>query len=604
MKAIIILSILSTAACLSETTPIVYTNLAKAHVSYTEFKLIHHVDIDPVYQMATTINTLMDKAANLCAKFETDICSTEMEFMQRNIREIELELNQIDAYGKRIRAKRGFCDTCGWLMNKVYGVMDAYTAEEYAEKINQLQNETITQHDLMLNQMRLTETSLNMDKQFIEKLDNRTRDTIKDLSKMAHRLDDDEIRTEFIQIMQLIEQMVQERRGMVTRVKTALQEATSGKIPDLIPLTQLEEDVHHIHDGISADYALPIDFMDQPAINIFAYARLRAIKRGHRILIEINIPVTMRTKFNLWKATPIPFRINNYTMIVRPQTTFFLLDEHETQYIALRERDLLTEVTVSDREIIYRPTAVISLEKENICEWRAYAAKTTSEIIQACKTSQIPTANYIIEINENDVYFLSIATPMTITETCGDGVTSRKTLVSDEMWKMKANCSIRTSQFIIQAKNTYTIDVNQLVVPSLWNETMSDEELQTISKLTLTQINITEPVLITEFQQLDQLIDQAREQARKADYELKFENIQAESTASSWFASIVTSTPILAIMAVFGIYMACKLGTVALGTGKKENIPITIIQATDGDAHVMKEMAGCTPGPSKKQILI
>lgn len=111
-----------------------------------------------------------------------ETCEARLD-QARTLLELDSEdLQRIEVYVRIHRYKRGGCNTCGWLLSKMTGVMDAYTAQEYTEKINQLQNESISQHELMKSQSRLSEVTLKTGASIIKALDNRTLAMMKSLN--------------------------------------------------------------------------------------------------------------------------------------------------------------------------------------------------------------------------------------------------------------------------------------------------------------------------------------------------------------------------------------------------------------------------------------
>lgn len=186
----------------------------------------------------------------------------------------------------------------------------------------------------------------------------------------------------------------------------------------MITLEQLEVDIMEIYKSLPVEQTLPVDVAKEPIISIFGIATTKATKYGRKILIEITIPISMRTPFNMYKATPIPFKINKHTFMIRPRSTHFLISEDESKYIPITPTEIRLAIKKGQGEVVYRPTAMVASEKEGICEWKAFREEGQTEILEACELAQIPTANYIIEVSENEAYFAAIETPMTIITTC------------------------------------------------------------------------------------------------------------------------------------------------------------------------------------------
>lgn len=190
----------------------------------------------------------------------------------------------------------------------------------------------------MKNQVRLSEATLEINQNISQKLDERSRRTIEDLRRLEDELAHNEIREYFQGITQLINGMIERQQRAVNKIKAVLRESATGAIPEMIPLSLVEQDIQQIQETLPTENALPTYINNEPASKILMYAKIsRTSKYDEKLLIEVTIPIVARMKFNLFKTTPIPFEINGFTMIVHPQAKYFLLDGDETRYIPLND---------------------------------------------------------------------------------------------------------------------------------------------------------------------------------------------------------------------------------------------------------------------------
>lgn len=114
--AIVILMIIT---AMANKTPIIYSNLAHAHVSYDQFKLIYHADISLPFGMSHQIEALMDKAEGACLEIGDALCEAELRELRSIMKDMQHGLEKINAFDNSKSAKRSWCDTCGWAMKKM-----------------------------------------------------------------------------------------------------------------------------------------------------------------------------------------------------------------------------------------------------------------------------------------------------------------------------------------------------------------------------------------------------------------------------------------------------------------------------------------------------
>lgn len=538
--------------------PIIYTKLAKAHVSYDTYKILYHFDVDYVYHTSDRIDAIRREAKSLCKQTRGEYCQVALQQMDKNRLITLSELQRIEVYGAR-RFKR-HCNWCGNFLHWSTGVMNADTAILYDEKINELQNATLTQHDLMKNQTYIVATTFKVNTRALEKMGKAIYEMNAKLNKTTELELEAELGIRFGEMIQMMSLMDAEQHEIVRQMKQTLVEARSRRVPEIIDEMQLNTDIKNIHNGLSENQALPIDFKNENAMAIFKYATTAATKYKNRIMVEIAIPITSREKFSLFKAVGVPFKINEFTLIPKLQSKYFLLNIDETKFIALDEADLETGLKIQENEVIYRPTAIVRFDRNNICEWRILSEISAEETLKICEVKQIPSGDYIFEINENNVYYVSVSDELKYTMSCGDQKTIKESIKRDTILKIQPNCVIKTQNFIIQPHNTYILNETQLSSPTIFKETISETELEQWLNKNLTKIIINEPILITEFSQLHNLIEEADQMSTRADYELKLKEIHYDTNSRFMFWILITVGSLLILGALVVWYLIHKIG--------------------------------------------
>lgn len=590
-KLCLILTITLALAQQQLNSPIIYSKLTEAHVSYENFKILYYFDIDYMYQLSKNIENIISNAEKLCQQIPTTYCEVALQQVKKNRETIKNGINRIDNYGTK-RVKR-FCNWCGRGLRWATGVLDNAAAQVYDKKINELQNATITQHDLLRNQTYIMKTSMNISTMALEKLEQSIYNIDLEMMAKSKSLSTLQAAVKFSEIMQLIDMMNNEQQEIINQSKQTLTEAKLGKIPDIINEDQLNQDIKTIHNGLSSTQALPIDFKNEDSMKIFKYATTAAIKFDHKIMIEITVPITSREKYILYKTTAIPIKINNFTLIAKLQTRHFLMNRDETKFIPLRESDLETGLKIGESEMIYKPSAIVRLDKDNICEWKIMSEPSIEDVMKICEMKQIPNGNYVFEINQNDIYLISVYQEMKYIIDCNNQESVRKIVTQNELLKLKENCIVKTDSFTIQPHNSYTLNTSQVLKPELWTEVLPKNKLELWLGKNLTNIIESKPILVTEFEQLHELINDAEELAENANVDLKLENVHEATAKSSFIWIIIVAIILIILMIMAAGYIIYKIGPLKLLLGPEGAV-------LEQSAHVILQNIKATPGPMRK----
>lgn len=129
---------------------------------------------------------------------------------------------------------------------------------------------------------------------------------------------------------------------------------------------------------------------------------------GSRILMEVTIPIVERQKYTAYEIIPIPITTNNNTIIIKPSTQYVLLNDDAKDYIPISSKEYLRSKENLGGEKIVKPAENAHLDFSENCEISIFMHPQRKTILKLCDFKIIPTSNYFISINFNDLYYLQI----------------------------------------------------------------------------------------------------------------------------------------------------------------------------------------------------
>lgn len=541
-----------------EQTPMIITKLARAHVSYDAFKMVFYVDLTEYNRLTGVLHKCIDAAER--ATLDTFDPSYNFTLAQLKHR-MEL-MNHDEELIRAFRQKRFvLCEFCGSVYHLLYGVMTEEQAQQWANVVNAIKNQTITDHDLLRQQTILTEAHLKHNKETFQKLETALDSTTNYIQKLASGtevlLNNLQARVQAQNLIQITHLAFDEHAHLYGQIRRTLGEARRGKVTEIIPREKLMAELKRISDSLKSTQSLPIDVHSQNAMQIFKYSTISSTLFQDKLLIEINIPVTESENFNLFKATPIPISSNGNSVIATTFSTYFLLNTEATKYIAINQKQLQDGLMLADNQMLYKPTTTIILDNSGICEWKLQIDNNIDNIIQACRFQPYFNTNTFITILENDLYFVNTLHETRIWEKCGEEDYTPRNLSGRGTIQLDPNCSIKTNSFIIQSHRTRRINATSILQPEIAITKIIDTNLLTENNPAISLPKAPLHFVIHNSDEMQNMINSARDLAERASREVKLEDMKVETNTFSMFSGLVSSlTSILVIGTI--AYFALK----------------------------------------------
>lgn len=573
LTAIILALIATTAANqmdirpINRATPIVLTKLADAHTSYEVYKTVYFINLTEYENAPKRIERAIIDIKQLCQKLTLkEICTPSLEQLKQRLEKIESENEKLHAR----RAKRGVCNLCGTVQRFLYGTMDAETAHQWANQINGLGNETERQHNILVNQTRITEIFMKTSAQSLKNMkiaiqsfdDNFNRVIATEELQQAEM----DRRTRALALIQATDLAITGYEATKAEIERALDEDRAHKIPNIIPMKVLAEHVEDTIKALKENQKLPIVYDPKKPHAIYQYAETRSALMNNMLMTEVTIPAAEAEAYTLYKATPIPVDTSAGRIIAMGVDRYFLLSRKQTKYIALTQNEITNSKMITPSDRLYSPTAIIQLRYENVCAWRLMLTATIEGAHEICNFAPMAGNDIVLPIIDHESYFTSFNKITVMRELCEDEPPKQREVVGRNIITMDPNCDIKTTSFKIKTHKTHAFNHSQIIEPIMTNDTL--EELTRLADVKTTKIQVAnkKPLLIQDEAELKHLISESADLAAAAKHEFKWQSLKDD--ADTWNISLGSGGAILAMILIGGGVTAyCKFGTLSTGMG-------------------------------------
>lgn len=474
-----------------DTTPMIFNRLATAQTSYEAYKMIYYTKVGGYFHLEELSETAIKAANASCNTLPNDQCHILINQLHAQFLNALRDTEEIKAQ----RKTRAVCEWCGSLQHYLYGTMDANTAREYADHINQIGNETKLQHDLAENQIGLFETFLKSNNKTTAEIENelnRIQNDMNNLSSSLQLMQRSDARTRTLELIQIASEILLEHFYVFSQIDKSLNEVKNHRIPEFIPLKQLTTDLKKVAASLGSHQHLPVDMLSGEPLQIFKYAEITSMLVDEILITEILIPIAEQEIYTLYKVTPIPIDTSNGRLIIKLTEQYFLLNFDQTKFIPLSRAELDRGKMLAHNQMLYAPTSSTQLKYENVCSWKLFMERTLGAAMTACNLVPLVKTDVIITIIENEIYFVSSLNPTPMWEMCNNDQSTQSDVQGRIIINLNPGCSIKTTNYIIKSHKVHIQNSTQLITPELLTSQTTIMELKQLAKIKTSNLNLTE----------------------------------------------------------------------------------------------------------------
>lgn len=239
---------------------IIFSALAKAHISHESCIVYSYYDMTQLYQMGyqieqalKNVNKECDKVFDSGCKFRTSLIEEQYRYAQQNLEKIH----------HRSRSPRFIlCEWCGKLQHFLYGTMDADEARKVINAINNSSDAIIGNCELITNATHIIEAMLEEEEDRVSSLNEKVKQFY---SGMTNKIDDRIKRRDLIDV-------TNEYKTLINSVEQAFVSETTGEIPKIIETNDFKKQIQGISKKLKHDKTFPIDIYQDDITEIFQFA--------------------------------------------------------------------------------------------------------------------------------------------------------------------------------------------------------------------------------------------------------------------------------------------------------------------------------------------
>lgn len=544
---------------------VMFANMGKAKVSFKSYGLLYHYDLSTYIKLTASVTKCVEEVEKLCELSTEASCAVNIMQLKVLMGYMKKDEVAVEAYQLKPRTKRAI-ETIGSIYHWAFGLMDAHTAKEYDEKINELQNETVRVQKLITNQTMLFSKSIELSKNIyyeieanMKKVSEKMIDYWDETSQQINKLKNMDRIMELIQLAKLI---IMEHQRLSQQLLGYLESVNSGKIVQIVPLEKLIHDLVILESCLEETESLPINVGIDNPMHIFKFSKIRASLYGERIIIEVIVPAIERQMFVIYKVVPIPIIINNYTMIIKTTMDYVLLNDRGCEYIKIANEEYSRAiVNMANERIIIEPKDDSHFDFLNNCEINILMNIKERKIAQLCNLEIISTTNYFIPIIPHDSYFVSLVKPIVINERCKGNTTYAFDMKKSGVLTLQENCRIYTEKISLRSNIVSQIKVDEILfLVNKTVQTTTDMFLNKIKHLNNISLDVDhsdEIVLISDYKKdFDELSNNVKIVVNEANNTKKFKEIHY-GEISSFFSDLEKMLYIVLVIVVLIIILCC-----------------------------------------------
>lgn len=536
-----------------------FIELAKARISYDSYTILYHIDVTQYKNLTLTVKNFIDENQNLCKEIKDITCETLIIQLTSQLNYMKRDEYDIEAYQQKNSKKRSI-EFIGSILHWAFGLLDADTARDYDTKIENLNNADARTFNILNEQTTLiketielnNKTSANLQFQ-IQRIKTFTNDYQNKLNELSNYMNLQLLFTQGITIMKFI---TMEHHRISQQILRCLEDVIAGKITQLIPKENLVEDLTQIGTLLKENQRLPIDFSKENPLHIFKYSQIATSLYGTRLLLEITIPIIERDIYTVYRIIPIPILIHNTMAIINPSTYYVLTNDAEKEYLPITAKEYSQSRFNIQGEKIIKPAENAHFDFSENCEMSILMnPKKTKEILSNfCDVKIIPTSNYFISINSNDLFYLMLNTSIIITEYCKNQTPKIQDIHTSGLLHLDKNCRITTDKISLRPRLNYKFESSKFVIlrnitQQITLQTIA-EKIKSFSNFSIP--NIEDTVLIQDYtSDFNNLAERASHIIDKTKSQMKWEQINIErisNTKNTIFTSMGISTIIFILI--------------------------------------------------------
>lgn len=404
----------------NESSGIIFVPIADTYLTYKEWRIVYYYDLQEYYneiQMMNSIHKRLEKIctggiANKSAEL-SEACKITLAHASNHLQSVERNREIIESYNSaHKRFKRAPLNVIGSLANSLFGILDQEDAAKYDTQIQRLKKHQDFAVELMRQNTLISERIIRTVNTTFADVNRKLKNLEMNIQELKNHTDAVELTTIFNMMTNALTIIFVDHNQLNGEIRNILAPTLRGEITEIIPINQLKHDLRNIEQNIDKDEELTINIENESNYHIFRAASVHSALRDKLILMEIRIPILDSETFKLYRAIPIPTKIENEYAMIMPNSNLFLSNRDRTKYVPITKDEFRDCRSISASKYICKQYEPVFTEPDNICELTLLSRPFTKQIPKSCTIKTVPAKNYYLPLDQMNKYFCVIATPV------------------------------------------------------------------------------------------------------------------------------------------------------------------------------------------------
>lgn len=458
-----------------ETNPgILFENLGNTHLHSSEWNLVVFYNLTSYSVELEGIHGCISKLKQLCIPLrKIDPNNQNCEIM---ITQLDPHLTEItnlnDALFPSIpyRTKRSFFDAGGNILHYAFGVLDQNSADLYDSKIEKLQLDQNYLLELVKNQTLIIDTSSHIIKHTEETLNHQ-------FDLFQQHLNEIDTDANWEKVRAVLNRNLNSLSVYTTLLlmrfkdtqKALLDASTNTRLHSINPLILspklMLEQLQFIQNNLPNHLTLPKINNKIDTKTIFSMTTIKSRLNKHKLILELQLPLTLVETFQMFKLIPVPTKIDTHYAYINPSQNYLIANLDRDRYTTLNSDDFNKCLLSSENTYICKPQYPLytGRSKQHLCEIELLIHPQT--IPSSCQLSLTDKRKFWIPMFSNKYIFVVDRTT-TIDLICELEVTQLKLSGSGTI-SIENGCHIRDGDTLIFPKIFRNSSVHTSFLPSV-----------------------------------------------------------------------------------------------------------------------------------------
>lgn len=441
------------------TSGVTFIKETSGSLSYQKWNIIYYYGITSYLDQIVLFENAIEEIHRACELLDdkNEICTTLTVRLEKYHDKIEHSRDIIKKFHTEGRYKRSLSTPVSAIILTLLGLADENWAIKFDGVIDQLNHNTQTHNDLRKAQISVFKESLVSTDNMFKELTKKLKSLNSYVKKIKHTVSNQTSHTGHMENLNYLLQTATLIMIDHSRVSDTIIHLLTGSSPfrftELLPASKLQENLREINYALDTDKQLPINIDTENIYEIFKISQIKTTIINNRLLIIATIPIINTVKYDLFRAIPIPTRVNDEAVTMHLSSEYFLINKPESHLIPITREEYTNCARKSNDQVICTPSSPIYVGKHTGCETILFSEADQGGLNIYCKYNirKIPLRNYFIKLGSSNLFYVFIDKPIVVRFLCDGREPSDISIAKSGVLALDDKCVVLSEGIIIEA---------------------------------------------------------------------------------------------------------------------------------------------------------